>query len=825
MSNLEQQITALEQKIQNLDAEREALVQALTQLKQQQTQHIPSLHITGATVTQNSPSEDKVKLFRNLFKGRDDVYPKRWENSKTGKSGYAPACNNEWKPNICEKPRIKCGDCLNRSFIPISDQVVINHLAGNDNTGKSLADFVIGIYPLMQDERCWFLAVDFDKASWQLDVSAFVAACKDNHIPYGIEKSRSGKGAHVWLFFSHAVFAMEARKLGSYLLTQAMDKHPELGFESYDRLFPNQDTLPKGGFGNLIALPLQKKPREQGNSVFVDDSFVPYPDQWAYLSTVKRITPMELSQLIDKAEQQNRILAVKLPIDEEDSEPWNMPPSRKIKDPKILESLPKRVTIVQGNQLFIDTSQLPTALQSRIIRLAAFQNPEFYKTQAMRMSTFGKPRIISCAEYYSQHIALPRGCQDDLLKLLVDLKIKPVLQDKRYIGNLIPNIQFQGQLTDEQTRAANKLLEHDIGTLSATTAFGKTVVALYILAQRQVNTLIIVHRRQLLDQWLERIELFLNLSKKQVGKIGGGKNKSNGIIDVAIMQSLTKNHEIDDLVANYGQVIFDECHHLSAASFETVAKACKAKYVLGLSATLTRKDGHHPIVFMQCGPVHYHVSPKQQALIRPFDHFVVQRETMFMLPLSAIPNSQQPIHEIYQALVTDGQRNRLILDDIKLALEEGRSPLVLTERKEHVALLAEQIKLFTNNVFVMQGGMGGRQRKQLLADMQSVPDTDWRVIIATGRYLGEGFDDARLDTLFLVMPVFWKGTLTQYVGRLHRLHHAKTEVRIYDYVDSNVPMLARMGEKRKAGYKMLGYKMIERDGQLFSFLSDPIIQP
>lgn len=827
MSNLEHQIAALEQKIQNLDAEREALAQDLNQLKhqQKQVQKIPSQQITEASVTQNSSSQDKVKLFRNLFKGRDDVYPKRWENSKTGKSGYAPACVNEWKPIVCEKPRIKCGDCLNRSFIPISDQVLINHLAGNDNTGKPLADFVIGIYPLMQDERCWFLAVDFDKASWQLDVSAFVAACKDNQIPYSIEKSRSGKGAHVWLFFSHAVFAMEARKLGSYLLTQAMDKHPELGFESYDRLFPNQDTLPKGGFGNLIALPLQKKPREQGNSVFVDDNFAPYPDQWAYLATVKRITPMELSQLIDKAEQQNRILAVKLPIDEEDSEPWNMLPSRKIKDPLILESLPKRVTIVQGNQLFVDTSQLPTVLQSRVIRLAAFQNPDFYKTQAMRMSTFGKPRIISCAEYYSQHIALPRGCQDDLLKLLADLKIKPVLQDKRYVGNPIPNIQFQGQLTDEQTLAANNLLEHDIGTLSATTAFGKTVIALYILAQRQVNTLIVVNRRQLLDQWLERIELFLNLSKKQVGKIGGGKNKSNGIIDVAIMQSLTKNHEIDDLVANYGQVIFDECHHLSAVSFETVAKACKAKYVLGLSATLTRKDGHHPIVFMQCGPVRYHVSPKQQALIRPFDHFVVQRETMFTLPLSAIPNSQQPIHEIYQALVTDRQRNRLILDDIKLAIEEGRSPLVLTERKEHVALLAEQIKLFTNNVFVMQGGMGGRQRKQLLADMQSVPDTDWRVIIATGRYLGEGFDDARLDTLFLAMPVSWKGTLTQYVGRLHRLHHAKTEVRIYDYIDSNVPMLARMSEKRKAGYKMLGYKMLERDGQLFSFLSDPIIQP
>ena len=513
MNNFEQRITALEQKIQAIDAEREALLQELTKLKQQQQSLAQP--IVGAIVTQHSSIKDKVNLFRDLFKGRDDVYPKRWENSKTGKSGYSPVCSNEWKPNVCEKPRIKCGDCQYRSFLPVSDQVIINHLAGIDSVRKQLADFIIGVYPLMQDERCWFLVVDFDKASWQLDVSAFVAACKDNNIPYGIEKSRSGKGAHVWLFFSFAVFAIDARKLGSYLLTQAMDKHPELGFESYDRLFPNQDTLPKGGFGNLIALPLQKKPREQGNSVFVDDNFIPYSDQWAYLSTIKRITLIELNQLVEKAEQQNRILGVKLPIDEEDVEPWKMPPSRIIKEISINESLPKCVTIILANQLFIDKSHLPAALQSRIIRLAAFQNPDFYKAQAMRLPTFGKPRIISCAEYYSQHIALPRGCQDELINLLGELKIQSVIQDERFSGNKIPDLQFQGQLTDEQTQAANKLLEHDIGTLSATTAFGKTVVALHVLAKRQTNTLIIVHRHQLLDQWLDRIEMFLNLTKNR----------------------------------------------------------------------------------------------------------------------------------------------------------------------------------------------------------------------------------------------------------------------------------------------------------------------
>jgi superfamily II DNA or RNA helicase len=426
----------------------------------------------------------------------------------------------------------------------------------------------------------------------------------------------------------------------------------------------------------------------------------------------------------------------------------------------------------------------------------------------MRLSTFGIPRIISCAEQFSEHIALPRGCQEELLALLNELKIKQVLRDERFSGIRIPDLQFQGQLTEEQIPAANQLLEHDIGTLSATTAFGKTVVALHILAKRQVNTLIIVHRRQLLDQWLERIEMFLNLPKKQVGKIGGGKSKPTGIIDVAIMQSLSKNHAVDDLVGNYGQVIFDECHHLSAKSFEIVANACKAKYVLGLSATLTRKDGHHPIVFMQCGSVRYQVSAKKQASARPFDHHVYQRQTTFMMPVSSNSGSQTYIHEIYQALIQNELRNRLILDDIKQTLSEGRSPLVLTERKEHVLLLAENVKEFAKNVFVMQGGMGVRQRKKLLDDMQAISEDEGRIIIATGKYLGEGFDDARLDTLFLVMPVSWKGTLAQYVGRLHRLHHAKTEVRIYDYVDSNVPMLGKMSEKRITGYKGLGYKMI-----------------
>jgi len=437
--------------------------------------------------------------------------------------------------------------------------------------------------------------------------------------------------------------------------------------------------------------------------------------------------------------------------------------------------------------------------------LAAFQNPEFYKAQAMRMSTYGKPRIISCCEEYPKHLALPRGCLEELLQVLGDLKIKTDLIDERVIGNPI-TLNFQGALHPEQQLAADQLIKHDIGVLSASTAFGKTVIGSWLIAQRKVNTLVIVHRGQLMDQWVESLQSFLGLGKKEVGRIGGGKHKITGMVDVAMIQSLVDKGTVNDLVGNYGQIIMDECHHISATSFEQVIRQAKARYITGLSATVTRQDGHHPIIFMQCGPVRYRVDDRQQAASRSFTHKVIVRRTSFALPAQTENRLEPGIQEIYAMLTLDSIRNQMIIDDVIEAIQAGRSPVLLTERREHLTYFENIFKGKVKNIVVLSGGMGSKQRKMAVEQLRNIPENEERLIIATGRYLGEGFDDARLDTLFLALPIAWRGTVSQYAGRLHRNYDRKSEVIIYDYVDDQVPVLAGMFGKRKKGYKAIGYE-------------------
>jgi len=803
-----EEIARIRRRLADLDAERGRLERELETLEQNLTSDGRSgepLFFADAPVTNSSSSAEKIALFRRLFAGRSDVFPVRWENRKTGRSGYSPACSNEWAKGICGKPTVKCGECPHQAFIPPSDDIIEKHLRGGDPRS---GDFVAGVYPLLQDETCWFLVADFDKERWADDAKALLSVCHSKGIGAALERSRSGNGGHVWIFFADPVPARTARQMGSALITETMEKRPEIGFASYDRFFPNQDTMPRGGFGNLIALPLQRKARENGNSVFVDKDLRQYDDQWAYLSSLPRLSANMAFRVADQAELSGRVLGVRMPVDDEHAdEPWKMSPSRRSELRPIEAPIPKSITIVVADQAYIDRTGLPPALIAQFIRLAAFQNPEFYRAQAMRLPTFGKPRVISCAELYAQHIALPRGCLDEAIDLIRSHGAIADLEDRREIGAPLPaGVSFQGELHRPQSKAFDALVAHDNGVLAATTAFGKTVVAAALIAHRARNTLILVHRQELLSQWVERLSSFLNIDPKQIGVIGGGKRKPTGAIDVALIQSLVRKGEVADIVANYGHLVVDECHHLSAASFELVARRSKARYVIGLSATVARKDGHHPIIFMQCGPVRHKVDARVQAAERGIRHRVRDRTTKFELPPSLASAERPSMPAIYAALARDADRNDLIFDDVLKSLEAKRSPIVLTERKDHLDYLRQRFSPFVKNLVILRGGMSATDRKTAGAAVR-VSDDQERLILATGRYIGEGFDDARLDTLFLTMPIAWKGTLAQYVGRLHRLHDGKRDVLVVDYVDQAIPVLARMATKRRAGYHALGYVM------------------
>ncbi len=741
----------------------------------------------------HSPA-DKVALFRRLFRGREDVFPTRFTSKKTGKAGYAPACRNKFRPGIGDLPRIKCGECPNQAFAPVDDGAVLAHLQGRH---------VMGVYPLLADDTCWFLAVDFDKGAWADDVMAFIETSRRTGLPIAVERSRSGNGAHVWFFFSAPVAATTARNMGCHLITETMSRRHQLGMDSYDRLFPSQDTLPRGGFGNLIALPLQHEPRRLANSVFVDDHLVPYPDdaQWTFLASLPRIDPATVASIALEASHRGTVIGVRAATSEPESAPWAAPPSRRTDVARIDDPIPARVCAVLGQQLFVDKAGLPSALLDQIKRLAAFQNPEFYRKQRLRLPTATTPRVIACATELPQYIALPRGCRDALDNLLREHGAALDVDDQRVAGESI-DVRFQGTLTPIQTVALQALLAHDIGVFVAPPGVGKTVVGVALVAARRCATLVLVHRRPLLDQWLAQLALFLGIDEKAIGRIGGGKRRPSGQLDVAMIQSLVRKGTVDDVIAGYGQVIVDECHHVPAASFERVLSEAKARYVVGLTATAERRDGHHPIGEMQLGPIRFAVSPKEEAARRPFTLRLIVRETAF----SAAPtNPAAGIQGLYAALAHDEARNRLILDDVITALAEGRSPIVLTERTDHLEFFSSRLAGFTRHLVVLRGGMGARKERDVRRQLAAIGAHEERLILATGRFIGEGFDDARLDTLFLTLPISWRGTLVQYTGRLHRLHPGKSEVRIYDYVDRTIPMLLRMFEKRLRGYRAIGY--------------------
>jgi len=672
-------------------------------------------------------------------------------------------------------------------LIPLSDAAIYAHLTG---------DHTIGVYPLLEDDTCHFLAVDFDEADWQEDAKAFMLSCHELGVPAALEISRSGRGAHAWVFFGGRVSARDARRLGTAIISHTCSRTRQLKLASYDRLFPNQDTMPKGGFGNLIALPLQKHPRENGCSVFVDAELKPHGDQWAFLASIQPMAPHDIEPTILRAIGGTHPLDVTFIDDEDLATPWKRATATST---KLAGTMPAALSVTLANLIYFEKAKLPQALANRLIRLAAFQNPEFYKAQAMRMSVWDKPRVIGNAENFPQHIALPRGCLDAAQALLKDNGIRCDLRDERYGGEPL-GVSFVGTLRLDQEVAVSAMLHHDAGVLCAPTAFGKTVTAAAIIARRGVNTLVLVHRTELLKQWQERLQAFLGVSKGAIGTIGGGKAKPTGKIDIAVMQSLSRQGEVNALVENYGQVIVDECHHVGATSFDAILKKTKAKFVLGLTATPIRRDGQQPIIFMQCGPTRHTAARPANA---PHDLEVWPRSRFARIDLPSAAGLQ----DVFRHLANDLARTQAIATEVVAAFEQGRKVLVLTERTEHLEAIVLALATLVPPPFVLHGKMSKKQRAALIAELDALPPQAPRVLVATGKLVGEGFDHPPLDTLVLAMPVSWKGTLQQYAGRLHREHATKADVRIIDFVDTGHPALLRMWDKRQRGYRAMGYRM------------------
>lgn len=768
-------------------------------------------HNFKSVVDNTSDSITKIHFFMSLFKGRSDVYAKRWENRNKGTSGYSPVCLNQWQAGVCKKPKVSCSKCENKDYAALDENAIENHLRGN---------IVVGVYPMLQDETCHFLAVDFDEADWQSDISVFRDICFELTIPVAVERSRSGKGGHVWFFFETPVSATLARKFGTILLTAAMNKRHEIQFKSYDRLFPSQDTMPKGGVGNLIALPLQKTARENSNSEFVDEHFQSYEDQWAFLSTIQRIPQNRIEEIVSELGADHELGVLKQDEEEGAEKPWE---TSKTKIELQRDDFPKCIEIIKANMLFIPKAGISPKAMNRLKRLASFKNPMFYKQQAMRLPTYGHPRVISCADETKEYLCLPRGCEHELVSELEELEIEIRHIDKTHRGRRI-DVEFNGQLREEQSFAFSHLLQNDIGILSGTTAFGKTIVAIKLIAEKKVNTLILVDKVSLLSQWKERLSEFLIVNeplpeqpatsakkrgrKKKVsviGQLGSGKNSLSGVVDIAVMQSLSRKGEVKECVTNYGMIIADECHHASAFTYEQILKTTNAKYIYGLTATPTRKDGHHPILFMHCGPIRYRDNPKEQAENRPFDHYIVPRFTSLRVPLD-IDEQEVSIQQLYTEIMESDFRNQQIIDDVLSNYHQGRNCIVLSLRTAHVESLVKRLKEKVPDVFALMGGMGKKATREIFQSIADIPTDRNIILVATGHFIGEGFDEPRLDTLFLAMPISWKGTLQQYAGRLHRLYETKKEVKIYDYVDIQVKMLEKMYQRRLNGYASMGYK-------------------
>jgi len=783
-------IAALKQRLAALEVEKAEILAALRHAEQVPTEAgAPALLGTPLATDVPVTNEAKLAFFLQVFAARRDVFPQRWASG--ARQGYSPVCLREWERDVCLKPQVKCSACEVRQFQPLDETVARAHLEGR---------LTIGTYAIQPGDTCIFLACDFDEAAWEQDVLAYRNAGKHFGIEVVVERSRSGNGAHAWVFFSQPVSARDARLLGTLLLLRCQLEGRSEKLSSFDRFFPNQDTLPKGGFGNLIALPLQKEPREHGNSVFVDEALKPYPNQWEYLAEVRSLSAQDLQELCST----HGLLPGEHPV-EEDQDVAMLVTERAVRafkpDPGLL-TFPVQATL--GAELCLPLPDLPPRFVAALKRLATFPNPEFFKAQRLRFSTWKLPRLIQSFNTHGRALHLPRGLREETEKLCDAAGGTLAVTDARTLGNPL-SVTFAGTLRPEQMQAVETIEPHDLGLLVAPTGGGKTVMACALIARRGVSTLILVHRKELLLQWQTSLKQFLaGLGKRDIGLFGGTRKRLTGIIDVAMMQTLANAPLLGEVSGHYGQVIVDECHHVPAVTFEKTIAAFPARYICGLTATPYRKDGHQAILHIQCGPIRHTMKDDTGGDLQ---RILRIRPTGWMPPNVG---ERPPIHEVWAALIQDTDRNILIVADIQAAYHQGAKSVVFSDRKEHLERLAEKLREQLGpegRVYILRGDNATKVRRATLAAVAThLENGEPFLLLSTTSLIGEGLDLPGLDTLFLAMPISFKGRLIQAVGRLHRPAEGKSQVTVYDYFDTSTGLTISMFRRRLTVYRQQGYQ-------------------
>ncbi len=779
VSSHESELVELQTEITRLRAENRRLARLLD-LRDDQTAPAPEQPAAAVAhpglVTMSSPVAEKLALFGGLFRARQDVYAVRWENARKGTAGWMPAVAGGWRRGM---------DRRSARHLALTPDVVAAHLVG---------DVFIGLYPLLNGATCHFLAADFDGPAAMLDALAYVKAARGSGVPTALELSQSGRGAHVWTFFADAVGASTARGVGTMLVHEAMTLRGSMDLRSYDRLFPSQDVLPDGGFGNLIAAPLNGRRRKDGLTLFLDlEALEPYEDQWEYLSTVDRLSPGDAARLARRASRTAIGSAVTALSTSSAT--------------KVRPRLPGIIRVELGSGLRMGLDQLTPAAHATFKHAASMANPKFYELQRLRKSTWDTPRFVRGYDItVDDHLVLPRGLRHLVREIVESAGSRLEIADTRQPGVEV-DLVLRGELRDEQAAAVSAMLEHDDGVLAAPPGSGKTVMACALIAERSASTLILVDRKALADQWRARIEEFLGV---KTGQLGGGRRKLTGVVDIAMLPSLARRDDVAELTSGYGHVVVDECHHLAAAAYDHSVKQIAAQFWLGLTATPKRRDGLEELVTWQIGPVRHTVTGEAPGTLRsaadgrgtPHRELHIH-ETAFQTDVDL--SEPSALAEVHRALVEDEARNTQIVDDVVAALSSGRNCLVLTRRVAHVARLGTLLEQRGHHAMVLQGGMPATERRATVERLSDASPGDGVLVIGTTPFIGEGFDVPVLDTLFLAAPISFDGLLVQCAGRVVRALPGKELAVVHDYHDAQVPVLASSLQRRMPGYRALGF--------------------